>query len=147
MIGACLGSLMGGKYIGAGRRRTLLIYNLVIIFSTIFMCILNFWAILFGKLIFGFSAAVVLIAAPKMIDETVPIHKLKLFGLATNFYISLGVTMAMVMGLWLPKPDDIEGMENTQLWRYIFGMPAVFSVIQLICLKSILKHDSILFLI
>ena len=107
MIGACLGSLMGGKYIGAGRRRTLLIYNLVIIFSTIFMCILNFWAILFGKLIFGFSAAVVLIAAPKMIDETVPIHKLKLFGLATNFYISLGVSMAMVMGLWLPKPDDI----------------------------------------
>ena len=93
------------------------------------MCILNFWSILFGKLVFGFAAAVVMVAAPKMIDETVPGHELKLFGLATNVYLSLGVTIAMIMGLWLPKTDDIDGMKTTQLWRYIFGMPAVWAVL------------------
>lgn len=48
-----------------------------------------------------------------MLDETVPIYKLKLFGLATNVYLCLGVTIAMVMGLWLPSPNDIEGMKTT----------------------------------
>ena len=145
MIGAGLGSLMGGLFIGNGRRRTLVIFNFMIIFSTIFMCILNFWSILIGKLMFGFAAAVVSVAAPKMIDETVPIHKLKIFGLATNVYISLGVTLAMAMGLWLSKSDDTEGMKKTQFWRYIFGMPALFSVLQFICLFTILKYDSIMF--
>jgi len=111
------------------------------------MCFLNFYSILFGKLAFGFASAVVVIAAPKMIDETCPIYKLKLFGLATNFYLSLGVTIAMVMGLWLPKPDDIDGMKTNQLWRYIFGMPAVWAILQIICLLTILKYDSIMFLI
>ena len=71
------------------------------------MCFLNFYSILIGKFLFGFSAGVVAIAAPKMIDETCPIYKLKLFGLATNFYLCLGVTLAMLMGLWIPKSDDI----------------------------------------
>jgi hypothetical protein len=88
-----------------------------------------------------------LVASPKMIDETVPVYKLKLFGLATNVYISLGVTMAMLMGLWLPNSDDIEGMKKTQFWRYIFGMPAVFSIMQFLCLFTILKYDSIMFLL
>lgn len=129
MVGSGLGSILGGLFIGGGRRKTLFIFNFVIIISTAFMCILNFWSIIFGKLVFGFAAAVVMVAAPKMIDETVPGYKLKLFGLATNVYLSLGVTIAMAMGLWLPKPDDIEGMKATQLWRYIFGMPAVWAVL------------------
>jgi len=127
MTGCGLGSLLGGLFIGSGRRKTLFIFNFIIIISTIFMCILNFWSILLGKLVFGFAAAVVMVAAPKMIDETVPGYKLKLFGLATNVYLSLGVTIAMIMGLWLPKTDDIDGMKSTQLWRYISGMPAVWA--------------------
>jgi hypothetical protein len=45
--------------------------------------------------------------------ETVPIYKLKLFGLATNVYLSSGITIAMIMSLLLSKSDSLEGMRNT----------------------------------
>jgi hypothetical protein len=77
------------------------------------MCVLNFYCILFGKLLFGFGAGVVSIAAPLMLDETVPIYKLKSFGLCSCFYLSFGITISMLMGLWLPKADDVEGMKKT----------------------------------
>ena len=78
-----------------------------------------------------------------MITETVPGYKLKVFGLATNVYLCLGITIAMMMGLWLPGPHDIEGMKTTNFWRYIFGMPIVFCLIQFVTLFTILKYDSI----
>ena len=93
------------------------------------MCILNFYCLLFGKLLFGFGAGVVSTAAPKMLDETVPIYKLKSYGLCTNLYLSLGITVAMLMGLWLPREGEIELMKTTNLWRYIFGMPAAFALL------------------
>lgn len=59
MIGAGVGSLFGGAFIGRGRRKVLLRFNLLIIISTFLMCITNFWFILLGKLIFGFASGVV----------------------------------------------------------------------------------------
>ena len=147
MMGMGTGSLMGGAFIGGGRRRVLILFNFIIIIATVPMCITNFWSILVGKLIYGFSAGVMLVAAPKMLDETIPIYKLKFFGLATNVNLNFGITIAMIMGLWLPKNDHIEEMKTTQVWRYIFAMPAVWGVLQLICLFTILKYDSLIVLI
>lgn len=127
-MGAGAGSLMGGAFIGGGRRKVLIWFNFLIILSTIPMCITNFWSILVGKLVYGFAAGVMLVASPKMLDETIPIYKLKIFGLATNVYLNLGITLAMIMGLWLPNVDDIEEIKTTQVWRYIFAMPAVWAV-------------------
>ena len=75
------------------------------------MCILNFYCLLFGKLIFGFGAGVLSVAAPKMLDETVPTYKLKTFGLCSNMYLNLGITIAMIMGLWLPNKNDSEALK------------------------------------
>ena len=82
-----------------------------------------------------------------MITETVPGYKLKVFGLATNVYLCLGVTIAMVMGLWLPERSDKPGMEKTTFWRYIFATPIVFCALQFVTLFTILKYDSIVFMI
>ena len=74
MIGCAIGSLIGGMVIGSGRRRTLIIFNAIIIVGTILTCILNFWTIFLGKILFGIAAATVQIAAPVMINETVPVY-------------------------------------------------------------------------
>ena len=127
VLGAGVGAIMGGKFVQKGRRRTLIIFNVIVIFSCVPMCILNFYCLMFGKLLFGFAAGVLSVAAPKMLDETVPIYKLKTFGLCSNMYLNLGITIAMIMGLWLPNDDNPDAMKKTKLWRYIYGMPAVFS--------------------
>jgi MFS family permease len=111
VIGAGAGSLAGGLIIKIGRRRTLLIFNVLSIFAISLTCFLNVNMIIVGKLLFGFTSGVLNIAAPSMLDETVPIYKLKVFGLATNAYICLGITLAMIMGLGFPEESDIEAMK------------------------------------
>lgn len=106
---------------------------------------LNLWAILVGKLFFGICAGVINIAGPKMLDETVPIHLIGAFGIATNTYICLGIFLATLLGAGLPKDGDLEGYKNDTFWRVIYGFPIIFCVLMLIVFIFILKTDSILF--
>lgn len=112
IVGCSIGSVAGGIFIGGGRRKTLIYGNIVIIISCVPMVMLNFWCLLFGKLVFGFAAAVVTGAVVKMLDETIPIYKLKIFGLYSNIYLNIGVTVAMLMGLGLPMPHDVAAMKT-----------------------------------
>lgn len=93
------------------------------------MCFLNINMILAGKMLFGFTSGVLNIAAPKMLDETVPIYKLKIFGLATNLYICTGITLAMLMGFGFPKEGDITAMKKDEFWRIVFGLPIIFCLL------------------
>ena len=61
-----------------------------------------------------------------MLDETVPLHLLGAFGIATNAYICFGIFGAMLMGAGLPDDGDIEGYEKDEFWRVIYGCPMVF---------------------
>ena len=107
--------------------------------------VLNINSILVGKFLFGFTSGVINIAAPKMLDETVPTYMLKVFGLATNAYICLGITLAMVIGFGFPNENDLEAMKVDEFWRVVFGLPIIFCILQLFTLFSILKNDSILY--
>jgi MFS family permease len=84
--------------------------------------------ILVGKFLFGFTSGVINIAAPKMLDETVPTYMLKSFGLATNAYICLGITLAMIIGFGFPREGDTQAMKNDEFWRVVFGFPIIFCV-------------------
>ena len=147
MIGVTVGAISGGELISSGRRRTLLIANFLAVISSVLCVFLNFWSICIGKFLFGICAGIFQVAAPKIINEVVPVYKLKFFGLLTNVYLCLAVTIAMAMGLGLPKVDQVEEMKETDLWRYIFGMPAAIALLFYICLFTILKYDTVSYLI
>jgi MFS family permease len=72
ILGMCLGSIIGGWAIGKGRRKALIYANFVCMGASLLNLILNVWAIITGKFIFGIGAAVMLVGVPKMIEETVP---------------------------------------------------------------------------
>ena len=107
ILGMSFGSFFGGIVIQMGRRRTILLFNILSIISLCTSLILNLPAIVIGKFLFGFSSGVINVAGPKMLDETVPTDLLGAFGIATNAYICLGIGLAMIVGAGLPEEGDI----------------------------------------
>ena len=106
--------------------------------------------ILIGKVIYGFCAQVLVIAGPKMLDETVPAHMLGDFGFLTNLYITIGQFLAYLIGLGLPtEPGENEiNFAQNEFWRVCYGFPILFCIAQLMfCFCGVLRHDSILFLL
>ena len=85
--------------------------------------------ILIGKILFGITAGIINIAAPKMLDETVPVEWLKIFGLATNAYICVGITLAMIVGFGFPEEGDVEAMKADEFWRFVFAFPIIFCLL------------------
>ena len=58
IIGVVIGALAGGKFIQYGRRKSLIIFNLISALSLILCMFLNLGAICAGRLIFGFCCGV-----------------------------------------------------------------------------------------
>ena len=56
MIGLAIGSVWAGDFISGGRRKTLWVCNIIIVFSVVLSVILNFWTLCFGKVLLGVAA-------------------------------------------------------------------------------------------
>jgi len=74
VVGVTLGSICGGVFVGKGRRINVIIFNLVLILSSLMSIDKNWWILNLGRVIFGFSSGVLLCATPKIIEETIPTH-------------------------------------------------------------------------
>ena len=140
-----VGSLSGGLIIPWGRRKTILLFNVVGIIAVVLSLALNLYTIIIGKLLFGICTGVINVAYPKMLDETVPLHLLGAFGIATNAYICFGIFLTMLMGAGLPEDGDIEGYEQDEFWRIIYGSAIPFCVLMLIAFTVFVRKDSIVY--
>ena len=76
---------------------------------------LNIWCMCVGRLLFGFSAGVMLCATPTIIQETIP-DKLaeKGFGTSTNILVNVGAFICMVLATGLPQKK--EELAETKYW-------------------------------
>lgn len=114
VLGVAIGAIFGGKIIASGRRRTIFTYNVVSILGSLISLVPNLYAIVIGRLIFGFGAGVLVTACPKIVEETVPAHYMDYgFGISTNLAINTCVMINFLVGLLLPPLDDIKAFENT----------------------------------
>ena len=123
VLGIVTGSLAGGKFITKGRRVAIIVFNVFSAMATALTMWLNFPAIVIGRFFYGFCCGVFSVAGPKMLDETVPIQLNSTFGTATNTFLSGGIMIAILLGVFLPAGDDYEAQVNTNYWRVIYGAP------------------------
>ena len=109
--GAVFGLTFG--FVGAkiftelGRRRAILLSNLVILVMTIpyfFVC--NFWVFLFTRFFMGVAAGVTIIACSLYMSETVPSEWQSVVGTSINLGIVTGILIVYAFGLFLPGEDD-----------------------------------------
>lgn len=123
VLGSSIGSLFGGKLVGYGRRKTVILVNIVCAFAVIPTMILNIYAICAGRLVFGFFAGIYQVAVPRMIEETVPLHLLPIFGTVTNLAVNGGKMLSIVIGGGIPSSSDKEASKHTNYWRFVFAVP------------------------
>ena len=105
--------------------------------------ILNFVAIVIGRFIFGFCNGIYFVAGPKMLDETIPITHLGTYGTATNTFLSLGLSLAMILGLILPDDGDTVGQAADGNWRIVYGFPLFCQFLSATSLLLYFRQDSI----
>jgi len=80
-----------------------------------------------------------------LIAETAPQKLMGIFGSLINF----GVVLALSLYMFLASavPTDEAQLMTTNIWRWLFALPAFTSVIVFILFFTLFKKDSILFLI
>lgn len=101
--GVAVGSLLGGVIISRGRWFPILVFNWISIIGSLISIIDHFTIICIGRFIFGFAAGVLLTAAPKILEETVPEHLQEFgFGASTNIAVMFSVMINTMMGDWIP---------------------------------------------
>ena len=69
-----------------------------------------------------------------------------MFDFTTNFGVILGVTICLGLGLGLPDPSvDLEEAKATEFWKYINGMPLLFTTISVLNWLFCFKQESLRF--
>ena len=109
VLGVSIGAIVGGKIIAYGRRRSVLIFDLLGILGSVLSIISNFYVILLGRLTFGFAAGVLVTACPKIVEETVPSAYMDYgYGISTNLGINLFIMISLLSGLIIPSDKSAE---------------------------------------
>ena len=80
----------------------------------------------FGRFLSGITGGITNNAMGKSLDDTIPVEVSGQFGTLLNFYVCSGYAFSYGLGALLPK--DQEEMENDNMWRVIFLMPAFFAI-------------------
>ena len=75
----------------------------------------------FGRLIYGFTAGIIMCATPKMLEETIPANVAeKGFGTSTNIFINTGNFLCMMLAAWMPEKSD--DLQTSKFWMTEFGV-------------------------
>ena len=92
-----------------------------------------------SRTVFCFFTGVLVVAAPKIIEETVPSHLIESgFGSSTGAIINFQVMVAEVLGLGYPTNATDAQLEVTTWWRAFYIAPIPFLVIAVI--QNLFEH-------
>lgn len=132
-----MGSLSSSLILGKGRRKTVLIGNLIILASYALQLVINVYLLALGKFVQGVGSGMILSAASIMVPETVPTKLVSGFGSLINLGVVMGLSLYQFLGLLVPK--DLEDLQTTQIWRYMFAIPACTAVLLIILFMGVFK--------
>lgn len=101
-VGLAVGSLYGSHLIRNGRHKSLVAGNILVIIGSFTSLVAQFWTICVGRLFVGFGAGMIMVASPKVIEETVPAHLMGLgFGISTNIALNFATLLDSLLALKL----------------------------------------------
>ena len=104
LVGIALGNIFGGDFVKNGRRRTIIIFNILGAIATCFTLVLDFNSMCFGRMLFGFASGILSCASPKLLDETIPANLMdKGFGTSTNIIINFAFFAVLIMAMGMPE--------------------------------------------
>lgn len=136
IIGSCstvtlmISAAISGWLVRFGRRRALIISALIGIVGTAITIYENFWTIIVGRLIYGYSVGIIAIAMPRLMEETVPGNLTGAFGGLYCLSFATATLLAYALAVFLPPDENHEKeLRETHMTQVIFGLPIVFYII------------------
>ena len=118
-----------GTMIKSGRRRVLILSAFIGIVGSIISMYENFYTIIVGKMIYGFSVGLIAIGMPRVMEETVPGAMVGFYGGLYCLSFAAATLLAYLMAVFMPKDTDTEALKETPIVQVVFGLPIVFYII------------------
>ena len=142
LVGMASGAMIGGKIIRIGRRRTMMIMNLVGIFGVAMTLVQDIWMLLLGRVIYGLAVGICSVCLPRYVEEYVPLSRYSLCIALYAFSMNVGSLFALCSAIILPKDTDTQALLDDQVsWRCINGIPIPLFFMSLLAFLFVIKYD------
>lgn len=130
----------------SGRRIVCIISNLLCIGFSVLSIYENLWVMAVARLGFGLASGVIVAAAPKLLEETVPAHLIdKGFGVSTNMLINAGLMINTLIAVGNPDNTNYDELNDSSFWKVIYGFGIVPCALSLLMFLCIHREDSLIF--
>jgi len=104
-----------GTLIKGGRRRALIISAFIGILGVAITLLKQYWAIIVGRLFYGFSVGIIAIGMPRLMEETVPANLVGAYAGLYCLSFATATLLAYALAVFLPKDTDTEGLIETSV--------------------------------
>lgn len=110
------------------------------------LCMINnSVVILFGRFFYGMASGAYSVFCPKYVSELAPKEYRGPYGALNQFMCTLGILVIACLGI--PIPDDLTTLNKDDFlvanyWRVCWGLPIIFSLIQVVSMILIFKYET-----
>lgn len=135
VAGMAIGGIFGGLCAGyvadiIGRKKWILLNNIPLIIGTVLMVVAHDeYSFIVGRIIAGFSCGVSTGIGPMYLSEITPVSIKGAIGVLHQLMITIGIFVAFLLSLDNVLLHNYD--HNSELWRVYFGVPLIFSAIQM----------------
>lgn len=124
-----------------GRRKMLMLSDIIGIIGCYISIIPTNYTFGIGRFITGFVAGSFAAVCPIYLNEIAPTDISGRVGILVQYNITLGIAVAYAMALPLPTGDYNSDSMN-YWWMFVFALPSVFMLIQLLVLFYVYRRDT-----
>ena len=139
--GAMIGAMVGGLLASIGRRKSIIILDIIILLGVWLSLIKHLAPIMLGRLIFGFGVGSLSVIGPKFINELCPIKYVGPVGSINQIQAVSGLVTAYLLSMPLPYSDEPSFL-TTDYWRFIYFFPTIPLFFQLFMLVVVFRWES-----
>lgn len=152
-IGAFFGAIAAGPMSYRGRRFWFFVANSLIIFAVCLRMISDLYASLLARVFFGFAVGIFSTIVPLFVIEISPIKLKGTNGTFIQLAVTTGILLSYIMGSTSPSYDPPSNYysnsnychdykKKNHEWRLILAFPIILSLIQILLLIFVFKHDT-----
>lgn len=141
-VGAIVGVIFGSKLATIGRRKSIIILDIIWATASIITTIRNFYILMIGRAIIGFTSGAFSVIVPLFVSEIAPVSISGTLGGINQFMIAFSIMIAGVLGFYVPLKGDVYLRKYSNIWIYIFLVPVILSLLQWALLLFVFKYDT-----
>lgn len=141
-LGAGAGALSAGKISSSiGRRKTMLLIDVIAIIGTAITLLPSQYALLVGRLVQGYSAGANSSVVPLVINEYAPTEIAGKLGTFNQLLVTVGIIIAPLLGLAMPNGNG-DSHPNSQFWRIILAIAAAPPLMRILLGVFVFRSDT-----